>query len=504
MQIGTLAHELGHAINLPDTYDTDYTSFGVGQYDLMAAGSYYSSFSPVHMNAWFKELYGWVTAYDIGTKNVKNLLLSPITDDFEILKFQIPSVPTEYYVIENRPQDFSQSNTYSNGFKTLANLNAKDSGLLIWHVDTTKFTNSDENNRLIDIEQSDGLRNLDRNRVSGSGNSADLADSYPGIAGKTEFSYATFPNSNAYNGDRSGLRIFNIKRTGSPTNLDIKLSWKINDFSTKKIPAPIPTYEPPPGWFCLDEYWNNNDGCDCSCGAPDPDCERRSWISINENIFNDGIPCQGYCLNGVCTSNNSPSQALTQTFCSLPSGWQDISLTNGGWKFGVTRNGLPCSAKAVGQRPKQLSILLNTESIYEDSDASILINYNTKLLKKRQALSIRVSSDEGQNPDILSRTGYSCVSQISNLNQDKNAGKIRVRLQLGNTLLGLSQKIPMSVNKWYKIRAVANGNKITCEIENTETNESKSVTRTNKAYNAGGYRIAIDGGNMFINQFELS
>eukprot|EP01102_Stenamoeba_stenopodia_P004583 TRINITY_DN14888_c0_g1_i1.p1 TRINITY_DN14888_c0_g1~~TRINITY_DN14888_c0_g1_i1.p1 ORF type:complete len:146 (-),score=10.04 TRINITY_DN14888_c0_g1_i1:118-555(-) len=29
---------------------------------------------------------------------------------------------------------------------------------------------------------------------------------------------------------------------------------------------------PPANWTCNPAYYNANDGCDCECGAPDPDC----------------------------------------------------------------------------------------------------------------------------------------------------------------------------------------------------------------------------------------
>ena len=38
--IGVFAHEFGHALGLPDLYDTDYTSEGVGNWSLMAGGSW--------------------------------------------------------------------------------------------------------------------------------------------------------------------------------------------------------------------------------------------------------------------------------------------------------------------------------------------------------------------------------------------------------------------------------------------------------------------------------
>ena len=29
----------------------------------------------------------------------------------------------------------------------------------------------------------------------------------------------------------------------------------------------------PEAWYCSENYYDAEDGCDCNCGAPDPDCE---------------------------------------------------------------------------------------------------------------------------------------------------------------------------------------------------------------------------------------
>ncbi|MDH4232841.1 MAG: M6 family metalloprotease domain-containing protein, partial [Nitrospirota bacterium] len=56
MTIGVYAHEYGHILGLPDLYDTDYTSQGVGRWSLMAGGSWNGTLgdTPAHMDAWSK------------------------------------------------------------------------------------------------------------------------------------------------------------------------------------------------------------------------------------------------------------------------------------------------------------------------------------------------------------------------------------------------------------------------------------------------------------------
>ncbi|MGH7461845.1 MAG: M6 family metalloprotease domain-containing protein, partial [Longimicrobiales bacterium] len=60
MHVGVLAHETGHALGLPDLYDYDGSSQGIGAWGLMGTGSHNARHSPAHLSAWEKEQLGWV------------------------------------------------------------------------------------------------------------------------------------------------------------------------------------------------------------------------------------------------------------------------------------------------------------------------------------------------------------------------------------------------------------------------------------------------------------
>ena len=61
-KIGVCAHELGHLLfGFPDLYDTDDTSEGIGNWCLMAGGSWNGGGDvPAHPSAWCKANQGWV------------------------------------------------------------------------------------------------------------------------------------------------------------------------------------------------------------------------------------------------------------------------------------------------------------------------------------------------------------------------------------------------------------------------------------------------------------
>ncbi|NIQ82838.1 MAG: M6 family metalloprotease domain-containing protein, partial [Anaerolineae bacterium] len=60
--IGVFCHEYAHLLGLPDLYDTDYSSAGVGDWSLMASGSWnLGGTSPAYPDAWCRTQLGWAT-----------------------------------------------------------------------------------------------------------------------------------------------------------------------------------------------------------------------------------------------------------------------------------------------------------------------------------------------------------------------------------------------------------------------------------------------------------
>lgn len=135
---GVFAHEFGHALGLPDFYDTAYTSEGAGNYSMMAGGSWmrypnapqYSGNSPVHFDPYSKIFLGWTTPVEVKPEDgVKELKLQPVnTGDGNIVKMEVPgSNGTEYFLFENIQQQ---------GFnKGLIRQGEDANGLVAWHVD---------------------------------------------------------------------------------------------------------------------------------------------------------------------------------------------------------------------------------------------------------------------------------------------------------------------------------------------------------------------------------
>ncbi|MBM7551449.1 M6 family metalloprotease domain-containing protein [Thalassobacillus pellis] len=136
-QPGVFAHEFGHALGLPDFYDTGYTSEGVGNFSMMAGGSWmrypnapaYSGNSPTGFDPFSKIFLGWLDPIEVTPADgVQELTLNPVNEEEDVVKMEVPgSNGTEYFLFENVQQE---------GFnKGLARVGENAEGLVAWHID---------------------------------------------------------------------------------------------------------------------------------------------------------------------------------------------------------------------------------------------------------------------------------------------------------------------------------------------------------------------------------
>lgn len=140
VQTGVYAHEFGHALGLPDFYDTVYSSEGVGNYSLMSGGSWmrypnkaeYGGNSPTHFDPFSKIFLGWANPIEVtpesGVQEITLPAANKATADNGIVKMEVPgSNGTEYFLFENMQQD---------GFnKGMVRQGEDAHGLIAWHVD---------------------------------------------------------------------------------------------------------------------------------------------------------------------------------------------------------------------------------------------------------------------------------------------------------------------------------------------------------------------------------
>lgn len=148
--IGTICHEFGHVLGLPDYYDTEYGTnakkyYTPGGWDIMDSGSYNgdndSGTCPPNYSPWEKAFFGWITPVNLGSTPQSLSLKANGTDGYvayqinSLGSYQSPTTAGQCYYIENRQQ--KGWDTYLPGH-----------GLLIWSVNYNKtaWENNEPNN----------------------------------------------------------------------------------------------------------------------------------------------------------------------------------------------------------------------------------------------------------------------------------------------------------------------------------------------------------------------
>ncbi|HSG99603.1 MAG TPA: M6 family metalloprotease domain-containing protein [candidate division Zixibacteria bacterium] len=218
MTIGVYAHELGHGFGLPDLYDTDNTSWGIGRWSLMASGSWNGATgfgeSPAHPDAWSRIQMGLASATNV-TSNTTGSLIPSVESGSNIFRLWTGGgASVEYFLVENRQK--TGYDTYIPG-----------SGLLIWHIDDGETNNRNEwypghtasGNLLVALEQADGLWNLEKKVDVGS-----AGDPFALGFGFTTFSGATTPNSDSYAGIPTFVAVSNISASAPLMTADFTVS----------------------------------------------------------------------------------------------------------------------------------------------------------------------------------------------------------------------------------------------------------------------------------------
>jgi immune inhibitor A len=211
MTIGVYAHELGHGFGLPDLYDTDQSSNGIGRWCLMSYGSWNGNLGshPSYPDAWAKHLLRF-TIPTVLTTTTYGLTIPPINFSSVSYKIVNPLNTREYFIFENR-------------LKTGYERYALNDGLLVWHIDDGVFYNNWEWYPGLDstyhmhvaMEQADGFYELEKGVNRGSS-----GDTWPGIYNKTLFSPTTLPSSNWYK-SKGIFSLQNIRKVGTDIVLDV-------------------------------------------------------------------------------------------------------------------------------------------------------------------------------------------------------------------------------------------------------------------------------------------
>ncbi len=222
MTIGVIAHELGHAFGLPDLYDTDYSSSGIGKWGIMGYGTWLGPASnggvPAHPCAWSRIEMGFASSTTV-SENVQSQAISDVKAGGELFCLR-PSEGSnnEYFLVENRQKTGYDS--YLPG-----------AGLLIWHIDESRDNNNYEwqpglsalNHYKVALEQADGRFDLEQS-PSPYYNYGDAGDVWPGSSGAVHFNALSTPNSDSYSDSGSLVGVGSISAPAAVMYADFNVS----------------------------------------------------------------------------------------------------------------------------------------------------------------------------------------------------------------------------------------------------------------------------------------
>ena len=205
-KLGVTAHEIGHLVfGWPDLYDIDNTSEGIGNWCLMASGSWgLDGDRPVHPSAWCKSTQGWISV--VSQTNNADVTISDIkTGRTGYRLWKDGGGGNEYFLVENRQQD---------GFDA----SMPGQGLLIWHIDEATSENSNESHYKVALMQADGLRQMETNT-----NRGDAGDPFPGSTGNVSFTGSSTPDSKSYAGSNTFVAVTGIPPSSSAMSVHLSV-----------------------------------------------------------------------------------------------------------------------------------------------------------------------------------------------------------------------------------------------------------------------------------------
>jgi immune inhibitor A len=218
IDMGVFAHELSHTMGAADMYDYGYESNGLGNWSIMASGSYLGGGNrPAHLDAWNKSKMGFneVTRLLSNQTNVEipQAETSPVAYRLGYKGY----TGSQYFMVENRQ-------------KTGFDQYLPGEGLLIYHVDESMPNNDNQwcpgypvtPHYKVALEQADGYYTLEG--CNGL-NEGDGGDPFPGVFNKRAFDDTTRPGSHVYYDTSTMVAVWNITDSDSIMHANMDVTW---------------------------------------------------------------------------------------------------------------------------------------------------------------------------------------------------------------------------------------------------------------------------------------
>ncbi len=302
--IGTICHEFSHCLGFPDLYDTTYTGFGMGDWDLMDQGSYNGGNNcgmvPAGYSAYERWCAGWLEPIEL-TEDTEVTAMKALSEGGDAYVIYNEAHPDEYFLLENRQKTGWDAELPGKG---LLVIHADyDEEIWSWNIVNVKITKSSyEEYYGVKYGDPDGGPLNDHMRLTlvPADNKSSVyntsGDAYPRNTLDSITNNST-PKFSLYNANTDGGKllnrgIYNIKQNSNGT---ISFNFKANPYASEGGGGDTP--ETPSGNIVFHETFNKCNGSGGNDGKwignlgskekfkPD----NEGWVTYNEQEFNVNV-----------------------------------------------------------------------------------------------------------------------------------------------------------------------------------------------------------------------
>lgn len=395
--IGTLCHEFGHVMGLPDLYDTSYgTNYNncltPNDWNIMDGGSYNEDgHCPPNYDPWEKDFFGWHTPINLGNEGQNLELKATGTEGYQA--YQINSSGTyvspttsglRYYIENRQAQGWDKPLT--------------GHGLLIWKVNfnadkwADNEPNNTANNPLYTIVSATGTKigwdgstdNCPKNTFPGSGKKT----SWSGVSGKPLLNIA---ESNGI------ITLTYIEEPTTPVD-PFELTWKVNGevFATTTSTGKVIMPDNDPQACGEKEFVGWTITADYSSASTAP-----TFVQAGDAV---SVPTTYYAVFATPTGEGGALSTKTYTFNSKAWGDATNSWTSikDGYKYDNQKKGVQVTADASGASAVTNAVL-NTVN-------KVVVTYCTN--SKSGAGSVKISVGDNSLSKEVTKNGGASLREL--------------------------------------------------------------------------------------------
>jgi M6 family metalloprotease-like protein len=259
---GTLAHEVGHVLGLPDLYNTWSGFPAVGYWDIMDSGGrigmstpwgWAYGLVPAAPSAWSKAFMGWIDPVEVEGDAARLEIKGSALRGGGHRIYRIPISSTEYFLVENRVDDIGKDNLIAIEQERGVVLGPVDPdctleicpvnheydfllpgpGLMIYHIDDTRVipgllpwdaVNVDPDRRGVAVEEADGI--MDIGNIQSFYWTGSRGDPFY-AANNDSFAWDTFPSTDDNMGGKTYVAVTRISDPDTVMTMGVRFErWK--------------------------------------------------------------------------------------------------------------------------------------------------------------------------------------------------------------------------------------------------------------------------------------